>query len=70
MAEKLIFHAPYHLDVFGDTSVRLSPEAKEIIKGIAQKTKRSDAEIATEMILFAAEHVETVEPKRERRAKK
>mgnify|MGYP003292253320 CR=1 FL=1 len=30
--EKLTFHAPYHLDVFGDTTVSLSPEAKEIIK--------------------------------------
>lgn len=68
--EKLTFHAPYHLDVFGDTTVRLSPEAKEIIKGIAQKTKRSDAEIATEMILFAAEHVEIIEPKRGGKAKK
>ena len=67
--EKLTFHAPYHLDVFGDTTVRLSPEAKEIIKGIAQKTKRSDAEIATEMILFAAEHVEIIEPKRGGKAK-
>lgn len=68
--EKLTFHAPYHLDVFGDTTVRLSPEAKEIIKGIAQKTKRSDAEIATEMILFAAEHVEIIESKRGGKAKK
>lgn len=62
--QKLIFRAPTNLDPYGDTTVRLSVEAKEIIKGIAQRVKRSDAEIATEMILFASKYVEIQEPKR------
>lgn len=60
--DKLIFQAPTNLDPYGDVTVRVSAEAKDIIKGIAQRVKHSDAEIATEMIMFAAEHVEIKEP--------
>ena len=65
--DKLIFYAPKNLDPYGDVTVRVSAEAKDIIKGIAQRVKRSDADIATEMILFAADHVEIEEPQKGRK---
>lgn len=58
--EKLTFYAPSHTEAFGDTTVRVSPEAKKLIEKFAKQTKRSNASIADEMIKFAARFVEIV----------